>query len=264
MSIHGVYVRGFNQVGIIEYNPVTSPPAGRPLAGYGSTAQYTSWAESWYRGLTMSVQKRAGKRTDFMAVYTLSSTESTSDDFFGQPQDCGSGRNPADPTALPLDFNPDSERGPSIQDERHRFVLSGTYLLPGRIELSGIVSVGSGRPYNIIAGSDLNRDGDTWQSDRPWRIKNDLSTRIGRNAGRLPGTSSVDLRVTRRLPLGAGVRIDLMFEMFNLLNHTNYTQVDAIFGKEAYPQEPLATFEQFTKAAAPFQAQLGVKLSFTR
>jgi hypothetical protein len=120
------------------------------------------------------------------------------DHSFSQPQENGTGGNAADPAGLPLGFDPDSERGPSVQDQRHRSVLGGDYRLPGNVTMSGIVTLGSGQPYNITAGSDLNKDGAAG-NDRPWRQKGDLTTRIGRNAGRLPGTSTVDLRVAKRL-----------------------------------------------------------------
>ena len=50
---------------------------------------------------------------------------------FQGPMNRGNGRNPNDPNGLPLDFNPDSEKGPSLQDQRHRFVFSGAYTIPG-------------------------------------------------------------------------------------------------------------------------------------
>jgi hypothetical protein len=267
LSARFVYVRGVDQVGTIEYNPVINASGSRPqdVNGPGTSAsvsQYTSWADSWYRGLTLSVRKRFGGRSEFLALYTLSKAEDLATDYaFSLPQDNGFGPNPADPAGLPLGFNPMLERGLSLQDQRHRFVLSGSYLARWGITFSGIVTIGSGRPYNITAGTDLNGDGDK-QWDRPWRVKNDLTTRIGRNTGLLSGTSSVDLRVAKQLVLHRRVKLDLMVEMFNLLNHTNYTQVDSVFGQGAYPAEPLPTFGQFTTAAPPFQVQLAARVSF--
>jgi len=272
MSAAFVYVRGFDQVGLIDYNPVIGrAPNGRPLrvldGGVPGTSaeleQLTSWGESWYRGLTVSVGKRFDGRSQFLASYTLSKAEDTTTDYaFSGPQNVGYGRDPANPDGLPLGFSPDLERGPSLQDQRHRFVLSGVYAVGWGVTVSGIVTIGSGRPFNIIAGADLNKDGDTVSSDRPWTNPADPATAIGRNAGLLPGTSAVDLRVAKRLAVGGRARLDLMIETFNLLNHTNYTQVDAVFGTGAYPGSPLPTFGQFTKAAPPFQAQVAVRLSF--
>ena len=61
---------------------------------------------------------------------------------FGQAnlaEDPGLGRDPGDPAGLPRGFDPDSFRGPSAVDQRHRFVLSALGRLPCRLELSGIV-----------------------------------------------------------------------------------------------------------------------------
>lgn len=71
----------------------------------------------------------------------------------------------------------------------------------------------------------------------------------------------MDVRVAKRLARGRHA-LDLIAEAFNLLNHTNYTALDAVFGGGAYPDEPRETFGRFTKAAPPFQAQLAVKFSF--
>lgn len=121
---------------------------------------------------------------------------------------------------------------------------------------------GYGNPSASGVFSDLSLFAEDEWRVRPWRVKGDLTTRIGRNAGVLPGMSAVDVRVSRRVALGSRVELDLMVDMFNLLNHTNYIQVNAVFGTDAYPDRPRADFGQFTKAGPPFQMQLGAKISF--
>jgi hypothetical protein len=57
-----VYVRGFDQVAQLEYNPLING-VRRPLDVDGvpgtsaSRMQLTSWADSWYRGLLVSLEK---------------------------------------------------------------------------------------------------------------------------------------------------------------------------------------------------------------
>ncbi|HET8644423.1 MAG TPA: TonB-dependent receptor, partial [Vicinamibacteria bacterium] len=143
-----VYVRGKNQLGTIDYNPVVpSLGAGRrpnDIGGRAGTSasilQYTSFGETWYKGLTVSVNKRLRNNYQFMASYTLSKAEDNSTDFQSAfiVQDNGQGRNPADPNGLPLGFNAASERGPATHDQRHRFVLSGLYQFPWDVQLSTI------------------------------------------------------------------------------------------------------------------------------
>jgi hypothetical protein len=211
--------------------------------------------------VTLSLSRRYAGGYGLLASYTWSKAEDLMADFgFQQPQDVGAGRNPDDPSGLPLGFDPYAERGPSLQDQRHRFVFSGSYELPWHVTLSGIVTIGSGRPFNILAGEDLNRNGDSPSADRPRLVETDAATSISRNTGLMPATSSVDVRVAKRVALGARARLDLMFEMFNLFNRTNYTQVDNICGK-TYPCT-ITSFGQFTEAGPPFQAQLAARLSF--
>jgi hypothetical protein len=180
------------------------------------------------------------------------------------PQDNGRGRDRADTTGLPVGFDPDAERGPSQQDQRHRFVVSGWYEAPGAIQLSGIVSVGSGVPYNILAGIDLNGDGDggNFPSDRARSTLGDPSSSVRRNAGRLPSEATVDLRVSRRFALGSSVAIEPIFEVFNLFNRTNFTDINNVFGTGAFPNAPLPTYGQFVRAAPARQAQVAARLTF--
>ena len=58
------------------------------------------------------------------------------------------------------------------------------------------------------------------------------------------------------------LRLQPIFEVFNLLNRTNFTEANNIFGTGAYPSSPLPTFGQFEKAAPPRQVQLAVKMMF--
>jgi hypothetical protein len=166
---------------------------------------------------------------------------------------------------LPVGFNPDSERGPSLQDQRHRLVLSGLYAAPYGINISTVTRVESGRPYNILAGTDINSDGNGGAippPDRALRVPGDPSSSIGRNAGTLPAQVTVDLRVARRWPLGGRTNIETLLEVFNLFNRANFTDVNNIFGMGAYPAAPSSTFGQFQQTASPRQAQLAVKFSF--
>ncbi len=274
MSISGVFVKGNRYVGLIDYNPVEpSLGPGRRLLDLNGVAgtssgvnQYTSWGESWYRGLLVSVTKRFSGRTQGMLSYTLSTAEDSISDFFGNPsQSQGHGRNPADPSGLPIGFDAESERGPSLHDQRHRLVMSGTYDLPRELQVAGILTAGSGRPYNIIAGIDLNGDGDantTPGPDRPRRTPADASSSMGRNAGRLPSETRLDLRVSKSWRVGGRLGATIILDVLNAFNNTNYTDVNRVFGTGAYPANPLPAFGQFTQAAPPRQVQLGARLNF--
>jgi hypothetical protein len=85
---------------------------------------------------------------------------------------------------------------------------------------------------------------------------------VPRNSGRLPASSTVDVRVSRSFALGNGVRTEGIFEVFNLFNRTNFTDVNNVFGAGAYPSQPLPTFGQFTQTGPPRQAQVAVRVTF--
>src|SRR4029450_8755922 len=106
---------GFNQLGTLDYNPlVPSLGAGRRpadvngVAGTSTTVlQFTSYARSSYRGLSLGARKRLASGIQFMTSYVLSKAEDNSPDFQSAfvPQDEGRGRDPANPRALPLGFD---------------------------------------------------------------------------------------------------------------------------------------------------------------
>jgi hypothetical protein len=275
-----VYVRGFDQVGTLDYNPLVpelganrrpedlvNPATGAPIAGSSaSVLQPTSFGETWYRGLTVSLAKRLSRGSQFLISYTLSKAEDTSTDFQSPfiPQNTGTGRDPNNPAGLPIGFNPNQERGPSLQDQRHRLVLSGVYVLPAEIQVSSIVTVASGRPYNILAGADLdgNGDGGSFPADRARRVPSDPSTSVIRDSGTLPAIATVDFRLSRRFRLSTRSSMDGMFEVFNLLNRTNFSEINNVFGTAAYPTNPLPTYGQFQKAGPPLQIQLAARFLF--
>jgi hypothetical protein len=270
LSAGFVYVRGFNQLGPIDFNPLVPAlgPNRRPedVGGVPGTSasvlRYTSFGETWYRAITISLRKRFG-RSEFLAGYTLADAEDNTSDFQTAfvPQSNGAGRDRSNPTGLPVGFDPASERGPSLQDQRHRFVFSSTFELPSRVQLSGIVKAGSGTPYNILAGTDLNGDGDggNFPTDRARTTPSNPSSSLSRNAGRLRAEGTVDVRVSRRFSFYRNGTVEPIFEVFNLLNRVNYTDVNNVFGVGAFPQSPLPTYGQFQRAAPPRQAQLAVR-----
>jgi hypothetical protein len=270
LSASALYIRGFNQPGTIDYNPVVAPGGRRPgdVGGVPGTSasvlQYTSFGQTWYRGLLLALDKRFNRGSQWLASYTLSKAEDTSTDFQSAflPQNNGRGRNPEDPGGLPLDFNPDSERGASVQDQRHRLVLSGLYVAPANIRVAAILAAGSGRPFNILAGADLNGDGNggAFPPDRARRDPSSEATSVRRNSGTLPAHVTLDVRVSRTF--GSRRSLETMLEIFNVTNRTNFVDVQNIFGPGAYPAQPRDTFGQFTQAGPPVQAQLGLRLSF--
>jgi hypothetical protein len=274
LSASVVYANGHAQLGTIDYNPLVTAlgPGRRPddIDGRAGTSasvlQFTSFGQTWYRGLTVALNRPFDGRYQVLASYTLSKAEDHATDYQTAfiVQDSGRGRDPMNPRGLPLAFNPDIERGRSAQDQRHRLVLSGTYALPAAVQLSTIFTAGSGRPYTILAGADLNGDGNggAFPPDRARTNPNDASSAVGRNTATLPRQLTLDVRASRRIRFGEQAYLEGIVEGFNLFNRTNYTEINNIFGTGVYPTAPLSTFGQFTQAGPPRQVQLALRLAF--
>ena len=64
------------------------------------------------------------------------------------------------------------------------------------------------------------------------------------------------------LPIGGRARLEAIFEVFNLFNRANFTDINNVFGPGAYPSNPLPAFGQFLQAAPPRQAQVALKINF--
>jgi hypothetical protein len=167
-------------------------------------------------------------------------------------------------------LNIKDERGLSNLDVRSRFVLSGLWdlsytknrFLTG-FQLSTIVTLNSGRPYNLLAGADLNRNGDNPPGDRP--------AGVGRNVGIKPGFANVDLRLTRTIAFGERYKFQGFVEVFNLFNRVNIDDIDRLFPPDEQgnfqlpPQDGgryIVTPDRYRSAFAPRQFQFGFRVNF--
>jgi hypothetical protein len=119
------------------------------------------------------------------------------------------------------------------------------------IELAPIVTVQSGEPVNPLTGLDSNASQAWPLSARP--------AGFGRNTLLTPATAAVDLRVLKFFPVGEHAHLDVVAESFNLLNHTNVSQIDPFFGPGA---TPLPSFGIPTAALNPRQLQFSLDFEY--
>ncbi len=221
------------------------PNLGRPDPNWGNISRYESSGDSYYDGMIVSFNKRAGSWATLRVSYTLSKAiDDTGNFFFSTPQD---------------NFNVRDDRGLSDNDQRHRLVVSGSFEAQPKstglvhalrgFQLSYIFTAASRLPFNILLGSDRNLD--TNNNDRPLGV--------GRNAGRGFDFSSLDLRVRRRIRLFERFTLDVTAEGFNILNRANLAVPNNVFGAGTLPS---ASFGQPTAVFDPRQFQFGLRLNF--
>jgi hypothetical protein len=252
---------------------------GVPIPFSFPVAQFSN-GSSVYHGLTTNLRKRFGSKYEFLASYTWSKAIDDSTDLQSllSPQDSRF---------------PGAERSLSTFDQRHRFVFSGVYQT-GRLGGGGaaarifshftiapIIEVSSGRPFNILVGSDRNFDFSS-NTDRPlivpagtptnfcgdtpvassfsptgflqpacW-LNGTLTGNLGRNAGRRPYTVFTDLRIARRFHITERIGLDGIMDVFNFINRFNVADVNPLWNQAGTP----------TAAFDPRQFQFALKLNW--
>ena len=225
-----------------------------------------SSGSSIYHGFTTALTRRFRGTHNLRVSYTLGKAIDDVTDFITQHQ----ANNQADLR---------SERSLSTFDQRHRFVTSGLFTSPWRLSsgqgfgknlladwtFSAIATLASGRPFNLLAGFDLNGDSHE-ETDRPRLISGEV---VGRNTGRGPAFYNFDIRLLRQFNAGENIQLQFIVEAFNLFNNVNYNGINNVVGGSA----PTAHAEGsrsipanrplgFTSAYDPRQIQFGFKLNF--
>jgi hypothetical protein len=189
-----------------------------------------------YDGLQTQLTYRGSSRIYAAVSYTLSKTTNTS-----EPDGNGIGPNESNIARLG-----ETERGPSVLDQRHRAVFMFSYRFPFNITAGTLTQLASARPFNATTGIDNNGDG--VNNDRPV-IDGSV---ISKSAFRGTPTSDVGLFIEGRIKTSEHTSILLRLEGFNLLNHGNYLgRGQTIYGDAATPNP---TFGQVVAVGAAANA----------
>jgi hypothetical protein len=207
---------------------------------------YESSGRAFYHGLVLETTKRFSANFSGSANYTFSKA-------IDEVTDYNSDFQANDQTNL------NAERSLSAFDQRHKFVAYGTAEYRN-FSLSPIFRANSGRPFNLLVGSDLNGDRHS-TTDRP--------PFAGRNTGIGPRFWTMDFRLTRKLFFGDETKLEIIGEAFNVFNRLNYQSVNSTVGmmsgpfnvrgrKDRTPSQPLG----FTSAFDPRRIQVGARVSF--
>jgi len=229
-------------------------PPERLSTQFDNIYQWENHASSVYHGLSLSLNRRLSNDMSFSGSYTISKAIDDASDFNEHSEN---------PYLL------HAERALSSNDQRHRFVFSGTFDLPfgdeeegkkssgligklfGNIEAAPILIIGSGRPINPLSGFDANRSSTFPLSSRPLNF--------GRNSLESSTQVQFDLRVLKFFKVGEHGKLDFVVETFNLLNHTNVVALNQFYGAGS---APIPAFAAPNKAGIPRQLQFSVDFEF--
>ena len=218
----GIAAPTAQQIGRQVFSPQRLNPA------YDAISQFQSEAGSNYHGATLTVNRQFAEQFELMAGYTFSKAIDDASSDTEQPQN---------PYALA------QESAPSLNDQRHRFVMSGLWVIgpdlddpqdaarsakPNAfqkvvygLEFAPILQASSGFRDNALTGVDSNREQSYPFEARPLGY--------GRNRLQTPPQLHFDLRVLRMVPIWRG-HLDIVAESFNLLNRQNVDLLNPVYG----------------------------------
>ena len=175
-------------------------------------------------------------------------------------------------------------------DHRHQFVASGTYQLPffegtggareafgGGWRVSTIVTMQSGAPFTINLGQDRanigsgpaqrpdqignpnlpagQRSPDQWFNTAAFALQAPFTFgSAARNSVFAPGLANVDLSIQKDWYVGEQGRLELRWEIFNVLNRANFDLPNRVFGTP--------NFGRIFSALNAREMQFGLRYSF--
>jgi hypothetical protein len=252
-----------------EGNTALTPGPGpisarEPFPQYGGQF-FFEWnvAPANYHALQAQLQKTFSSGLTFRASYTWSKSLDWQSDEYG--------------SVVPVNFyNLPAEYGPSDYNRTHMFVFSSVYALPigrnrtflpnpngfeevvlGGWNLGTIITLNSGAPFSVLAGSDVTNTGDPsqraertganpynvpgGQTISPWlnpaafaepapftygnQRRNDL---VG------PAFKNVDFNISKDFALSESAKLQFRSEFFNFFNHTNYANPNNTLNSGAF------------------------------
>ena len=206
--------------------------AARPIAGFGAIQEIRSNVDTKYHALVLQANRRFTKGLQFQVNYTLSRAWDT-----GQTSQTFT-------PGFPITFNPfdqAAEGGLSSFDRRHKFVASVVYntqyknkdnkvahaLLNGWT-IAPIISMFSGARYTgNTSGSTVSGVFGFSQAGGVNGANSSLRfAYVPNNFFKQPPIKYVDLRVSRRFPIGEKAKLEVLAEGFNIFNRTQVTSVN--------------------------------------
>ena len=189
----------------------------RRFSQFGNFRIWQGDGEAEYKGVNLGVRSRFTDRFELQGFYTWS--EATGNVLAGADEfRLTNATHQPDLSAVPDQsvnpFDPacDACFGPLNTDATHRVTMSALYRAPWAINVGTVIRYRSGLPYTEWTGQDI--DGDGFAFDLPTGVDHV-------NNLRGDDLTQVDLRLSREFRVGAGVGVEVLAEIFNLLNEEN-------------------------------------------
>jgi Carboxypeptidase regulatory-like domain len=261
---------------INRINPTSFLADGRPVFSdivsaatrldprFNNIAMAESVGNSSYNAATFQLTKRFSKGYQFSANYTLSKSQDDAPEQNLVATQVGNLVS-SDPT------NRSRDRGFSLADQRHTFVLSAVIKPIFNIEnktlnsilnenqFGLIVTANSGERFNIVSITDRNVDGFIG-SDRP--------VGFARNSGKTPNQFNADLRYSRYFNFSERFKLEVFGEAVNIFNVNSvfqFNNVNVATNADGTLNGPLPEFNSAARGITSLdsrQFQMGFKFKF--
>jgi hypothetical protein len=261
---------------------VTNPNINRPFfsiaPGLTTVGALQSSGYVEYNGLLIKFQRRLANHFSFLNAYTL-----------GRAIDLNSDN---DGTVTLTDiFHPGYNRGPADYDVRHTFSSTWIYELPwaaqkpwGGWQVNGLLYLRSGLPVNVTQTQSMLSTGvtnrpnticdptlsdptiDRWFNTSCFAQTTETTATFGstsRNSLRGPGQFNIDASLIKHTRIGT-VDTEVRVEAFNVLNHPQFGQPNAVIGNSQAGQitAMLASSSCAFCGTTERQVQLAFKVRF--
>lgn len=225
-------------------------PAGVFAPDLGAFLVEGNRGHSTYDGVYVTGKVRTAKST-VIATYTWSKSENIANDFNSQPSDI-------------TNANWDLDLGPTPNDIRHRGTLGAVFQLPAGFQYSTTLQANTGKPFSAGAGLGGLRNavratnpatGQQFERNS-FRTGPEKVTEEGGNGGL--AFFSWDMRFSRMFKFGKERSVEVLFEVFNITNHSNFDRDDYL---TRYTSASFGTASDIVKNSQR-QAEFGLRFRF--
>jgi hypothetical protein len=221
----------------------------RPNNSFGAVTDIFSGINSNYQAMAVQLNHRLSHHMQFAVNYTWAHAldYGVNGSTFNDTNDL------LDPTNLSLEY------GNSIYDVRHRLVVSAVMQSPWKVngwlgylandwQLSPVIQAQSGLPYSLTTSGSApgGLSGGVNGSNGAFRIDT-----IGRNTFRQPSTLVPDVRLSKNVVVKENYTLELLTNMFNIINKPNVTGVNTLGYSIATTNQNTAGGLATCSAAAP-------------
>lgn len=255
VDYHDIPYRFRPNVGVdADGDGVFEPEDGEPtrFPQFGNFRLWYGGGRASYDAVNLSSRIRRDKY-EIQGFYTYSEAEGNvlagADEFrltdAGAQSDVSGTRARRDQSINPLDPQCGRCFGPLHTDARHRLTLSGVYRAPWGITVAGMLRYRSALPYLEHANEDLDGNGTIL----------DLRPGVDHvNSGRGDSFSQIDLRLSKEFTFANDLGLEIIAEVFNILNEENPARPDRFGEPTTFAGDPLQGEQRL--------GQLGLRLRF--